>query len=122
MKSRVLLVVPRRIATTGCGAIRRLSLLFLLGTTGCVFGGDPSIDGSWSGSVGGANFSMTVTEQDKTVTGAATLSGTRGGQEQVRGGVGFSVDSVGYVADLGWGEPQRVPSITYPAIPGRTQN
>ena len=78
MKPRVFLVVPLRIGTTGCRAIRRLSLLFLLAATGCVFGGDPSIDGSWSGSIGSTNFSMTVTERDRTVTGSATISGSGG--------------------------------------------
>ena len=79
MKPRVFLVVPLLIATSGCRAIRGLSLVFLLAVTGCVFGGDPSIDGRWSGSVsGGTNFSMTVTERDRTVTGSATISGSGG--------------------------------------------
>jgi len=68
------LVIPLLIANTGCRAMRRLSLLFLLAATGCVFGGDPSIDGRWSGSSAGTNYSMTVTERDKTVTGSASIS------------------------------------------------
>lgn len=45
---------------------------------GCIFGRDPTIDGRWSGSSAGTNYSMTVTERDKTVTGSATISAPSG--------------------------------------------
>lgn len=55
--------------------MRRLLPLLLLLVTGCIFGGDPDIDGTWGGSTPDFSYSMTVTEKDKTVTGSATLTG-----------------------------------------------
>ena len=52
--------------------------LLLLTLTGCLFGGDPKIDGVWSGSSTGVSYSMTVVENDKMVTGSATIIVTGG--------------------------------------------
>ncbi len=53
--------------------------LLLFALTGCLFGGDPNIEGVWSGSNAVVTFSMTVVENNKTVTGTGTITGSTGG-------------------------------------------
>lgn len=47
--------------------------LLALALSGCLFGSDPKLEGTWSGSNAGVNYSMTVTENDKTISGSATI-------------------------------------------------
>ncbi len=54
--------------------VRSSVALLSLALMGCLFGGDPKIDGVWSGSSTGVSYSMTVAEIDKTVTGSATIT------------------------------------------------